>query len=188
MLHRVHLVWARFEHTTSVVIGTDYTRNCRSNYHDSSDRLTKYQYHWWLMICLYCRNFSPDIFSLNDICWIMSRRRVLHFKQKLHTIPENSNSLSILSGVRVTRSLVVCVCFVDRSLSFVLFSFGHCVVCPSSMYGFWLHIRYLPTRLDITIPTEVLWNGVHRTMIDLIILIEVLLSDIHITNIVIRLT
>jgi hypothetical protein len=96
MLHRVNLVWARFEHTTSVVIGTDYISNCRSNYRDSSDRLTKYQYHWWLMICLYCRNFSPDIFSLNDICWILSRRRVLHFKQKLHTIPENSNSPSIL--------------------------------------------------------------------------------------------
>jgi hypothetical protein len=27
MLHRVHLVWAGFEHTTSVVIGTDYIRN-----------------------------------------------------------------------------------------------------------------------------------------------------------------
>jgi hypothetical protein len=27
--------------------------------------------------------------------------------------------------------------FVDRYLSFVLFSFGHCVVCPSN-YGFWL--------------------------------------------------
>jgi len=39
------------------------------------------------------------------------------------------------SGVRVTRSLVVCVCFIDRCLSFYSFSFGHCVVC-SSIYGF----------------------------------------------------
>jgi hypothetical protein len=36
MLHRVHLVWAGFEHTTSVVIGTDYIRNCRSNYHTTT--------------------------------------------------------------------------------------------------------------------------------------------------------
>ena len=36
--------------------------------------------------------------------------------------------------VRVTRSLVLCVCFVDRCLSFCTFSFGHCVVCPS-IYG-----------------------------------------------------
>ena len=34
------------------------------------------------------------------------------------------------SGVRVTRSLVLCVCFVDRCLSLCPFSFGHCVVCP----------------------------------------------------------
>ena len=34
-----------------------------------------------------------------------------------------------------TRSLVLCVCFVDRCRSFCTFSFGHCVVCPS-IYGF----------------------------------------------------
>ena len=39
------------------------------------------------------------------------------------------------SGVRVTRSLVLYVCFVDRCLSFCTFSFDHCVVC-SSIYGF----------------------------------------------------
>ena len=39
------------------------------------------------------------------------------------------------NGVRVTRSLVLYVCFVDRSLSFHTFSFGHCVV-RSSIYGF----------------------------------------------------
>ena len=35
---------------------------------------------------------------------------------------------SVFSGVRVTRSLVLDVCFVDRCLSFCTFSFGHCVV------------------------------------------------------------
>ena len=42
----------------------------------------------------------------------------------------------VLSGVRVTRSLVLCVCFVDRCLSFCTFSFGHYFVCPASIYGF----------------------------------------------------
>jgi hypothetical protein len=28
------------------------------------------------------------------------------------------------------------VCFVDRCLFFYTFSFGHCVVCSSSIYGF----------------------------------------------------
>jgi hypothetical protein len=41
-----------------------------------------------------------------------------------------------IAGVLVTRYLALCVCFVDRCLSFCPFSFGHCVVCPSSNYGF----------------------------------------------------
>ena len=40
------------------------------------------------------------------------------------------------SGVRATPSLVLCVGFLDRCLSFVFFSFGHCVVCSSSIHGF----------------------------------------------------
>jgi hypothetical protein len=39
--------------------------------------------------------------------------------------------------VRVTRSLVLNVCFVDRCLSLCTFSAGICAVCPS-IYGFWL--------------------------------------------------
>ena len=53
----------------------------------------------------------------------------------------------INSGVRVTRSLVLYVCFVDRCLSFCTFSFGHYVVCSSSIYGFWLPLWYLQTLL-----------------------------------------
>ena len=47
------------------------------------------------------------------------------------------------------RSLVLCVCFLDPCLSFCPFSFGHCFVCPSSIYGFWLSIWYLQTLLVI---------------------------------------
>jgi hypothetical protein len=40
--------------------------------------------------------------------------------------------------------------FVDRCLSFCTFSFGHCVVCSSSIYRFWLPLWYLRTpRTDI---------------------------------------
>ena len=35
--------------------------------------------------------------------------------------------------------------FVDRCLSFCTFSFGLCVVCSSSIYGFWLPLLYLQT-------------------------------------------
>jgi hypothetical protein len=57
-------------------------------------------------------------------------------EQELLTLPEHLSSPPVFSGVRVTRSLVLYVCFVDRCLSFCTFSFGHCVVCSSSIYGF----------------------------------------------------
>jgi hypothetical protein len=63
-------------------------------------------------------------------------RRVSLVEQELHTIPGHRSSPSVFSVVRVTRSLVLYVCFVDRCLSFCTFSFGHCVVCSSSIYGF----------------------------------------------------
>jgi hypothetical protein len=37
--------------------------------------------------------------------------------------------------------------FVDRCLSFCPFSFVHCVVCSSPLYGFWLTLWYLQTLL-----------------------------------------
>ena len=39
-----------------------------------------------------------------------------------------NSKIIVLSGVRVTRSLVLCVYFVDRFLSFCTFIFGHCVL------------------------------------------------------------
>ena len=65
-------------------------------------------------------------------------------EQELLTLPEHPSSPPFFSGVRVTQSLVLYVCFVDRCLSFCAFSFGHCVVC-SSIYGFWLPHWYLQT-------------------------------------------
>jgi len=38
------------------------------------------------------------------------------------------SSPPVFSGVRVIRSLALCVYFVDRCLSFCTFSFGHCVL------------------------------------------------------------
>jgi hypothetical protein len=67
----------------------------------------------------------------------------------LLTLPEHLSSPPVFSGVRVTRSLVWCVCFVDRCLFFCTFSIGHCIVCSSLIYGFWLPLLYLQTLLDM---------------------------------------
>ena len=69
-------------------------------------------------------------------------QRVPLVEQELLTLP-----VYPVSGVCVTRSLVLCVPFVDRCLSFCIFSFGHCVVW-SSIYGFWLPLWYLQTLLS----------------------------------------
>ena len=74
-------------------------------------------------------------------------RRVSLVEQELLTFPEHLSSPPVFCGVRVTRYLVLCVCFVDRCLSFCTFSFAHCVVCSSSIYGFWLLLWYLQTLL-----------------------------------------
>jgi len=45
-------------------------------------------------------------------------RRMPLVEHELLTLPENISSPPVISGVRVIRSLVLCVCFVDRCLSF----------------------------------------------------------------------
>jgi hypothetical protein len=57
------------------------------------------------------------------------------------------SSPTAFSAVRVTRTLVLCIFFVDRCLSLGTFSFGHWFVCSSSIYGFWLPLWYLQTLL-----------------------------------------
>ena len=83
------------------------------------------------------------------ITWFVTRltRQVSLVEQELLTLPEHMSSPPVFSGVRVTRSLVLYVCFVYRCLSFCSFSFGHCVLCPS-IYGFWWPLWYLELFLS----------------------------------------
>jgi hypothetical protein len=71
------------------------------------------------------------------------------------------SKMTMDNGVRVTGSSVLCVCFVDRCLSFCTFSFVHCVVCSSSMYRFWLPLWYLQTLLPLV--EEQQWLTKHYT-------------------------
>jgi hypothetical protein len=50
--------------------------------------------------------------------YLLSRPLV---EEELLTLPEHLSSPPVFSGVRVTRSLVLCVCFVDPCLSFCAF-------------------------------------------------------------------
>jgi hypothetical protein len=70
-------------------------------------------------------------------------------EQELFTFLGHLSSPPGFSGIRVTRSLVVCACFVDRCLSLCPFSFGHCVFCPfrytDSDYQFGIFKLFLHT-------------------------------------------
>ena len=79
-------------------------------------------------------------------------------EQERLTIPEHLSSPPVFNEVRVTRSLVLCVCVVDRCLSFCPFSFGNRVVCSFSIYGFWLPLWYLQTLLNSYIYLSLLRN------------------------------
>jgi len=81
-------------------------------------------------------------------------RRMSLVEQELLTLPDHLSSPPVFSGVRVTRCLVLCVCFVDRCLSFCTFSFGHCVVRL-----FFFDIRILITPL---VSSNSSWTTVHR--------------------------
>jgi hypothetical protein len=77
-----------------------------------------------------------DIYSISrEMSKAGSQNRIVHgtrqvplVEKELLTLPKHPSSRPVFSGVRVTRSLVLCVCFVDCCLSFCTFSFGHCVV------------------------------------------------------------
>ena len=56
-------------------------------------------------------------------------------EQELFTFPQHLSSPPVFSGVRVTRSLVLWVCFVDRCLSYFFWPFFVCSL-SSSIYGF----------------------------------------------------
>ena len=87
-------------------------------------------------------------------------------EQELPTFPKHLTSPPVFSGVRVTRPLVLCVCFVDRCLSIVsVFLWPLCCLSffelripitplvfsnSSSNYGFRLPLWYLQTLLRIT--------------------------------------
>jgi hypothetical protein len=73
----------------------------------------------------------------NQIIISSNAIRFLHYCGTGTALPSGAPEFkSVFIVVRITQSLALCVCFVDRCLSFCTLSFCHCVVCSSSIYGF----------------------------------------------------
>jgi hypothetical protein len=47
----------------------------------------------------------------------------------------------VFSRVRVARSIVLCLCFVERCFSFCPLSFGHCVFCNKILINLLLNAQ-----------------------------------------------
>jgi hypothetical protein len=98
-----------------------------------------------------CRKHLPvHLWLITDFVTRLTGRVPL-MEQELLILQEHLSSSPVFSGVRVTRFLALCVCFVDRCLYLCTFSFGHCVVCSSLIYGFLLPLWYLQTLLQLII-------------------------------------
>ena len=92
------------------------------------------------------KNIIQTWFSIGFVTRVSQRVQLV--EQDIFSLPEHLRLHEVFSWVRVARSLVFCV-MLCRSL-FVLLSFcfvGHCVVCPSLIYGFWLYLWYLQILL-----------------------------------------
>ena len=81
-----------------------------------------------------------------------------------------------------------CLSFLDlRLLITLLVSCGHCIVCPSSIYDFWLHFWYLlviflsvlPRFTTSVYPFRILWPLYCLSFLDLRLLITPLVSFCH---------
>jgi len=95
----------------------------QNNNHDIHIDHTQHRFNNVVKYSSVCRKHFPVLSSLMTYHRVCTRltRRVPIVEQELLSLPEHLNSPPVFRGVCVTRSLVLCVCFVDRFLSFVLF-------------------------------------------------------------------
>jgi len=71
-----------------------------------------------------------------------TKMSLFHFKQRPLYDFLFPLTRTLLSSYNINRQSI---CFAYRCLSFCPFSFRHCVVCPTLIYGFWLPLWYLQT-------------------------------------------
>jgi hypothetical protein len=105
--------------------------------------------HGYVPLVVNTSRFYPHSWLISGFVTRLIRRVPL-VEQDLLTLPEHLSSPLVFSWVRVTRSLALCICFVDRCLSFCTFSFGHCVLLrytdcdyPFGIFNFFLQNIYL---------------------------------------------
>ena len=103
---------------------------------DKSFRVKNVFYFWTGKDSLeFLSSFSKEAFrnnifsiSISKPKFPMPRNSCIHYMLKRNGLHPRCSFF--------TRSLLLYVCIADRCQSFCIFSFGHCVVCSSLIYGF----------------------------------------------------
>ena len=106
--------------------------------------ITEYLCYKWPRICFFVaitiRSF-PHSWLITGFVTIVTRR-VPHVEQEVNNIQAHMSSTPYLGGVRIARPCGFYVMFYTSFLSVCPCSFCHCIICPSSIYGFWLSLWY----------------------------------------------
>jgi hypothetical protein len=116
--------------------------------------------HGYVPLVVITSLFFPHSWLITG-CVTRLTRRVSLVEQELPYPSGAPEFTPGFSGVRVTRSLVLCVCFVDRCLSFCTFSFGHCVLLriTDSDYLFGILRLFLINISKTIISTNTIYSG-----------------------------
>ena len=86
-------------------------------------------------------------------CVARVTRRMSLVEQELLTVPEHLSSPLVFNEVHVTRSLVLCVCFVDRCLTFCPFFWPLCCLSFFDL-RILISLWYLQTLLTLNSYTQ----------------------------------
>jgi hypothetical protein len=100
--------------------------------------VAEYPCHKWPRMCSVCRYHKPVLSLIIELM-----KRVIRQVPQLPICPEHFSSIPGFSGFALLNFLSSVYCIVDHCLFLCPFSFCHCIVCPSLIYGFWLHLWYL---------------------------------------------
>ena len=161
-------------------------------------RFTTSDYPFGILWPLYCLSFLDFVLSIIPRFCIICHSSIYDFWLPLWYLV----AIALSVHPRFTTSdysfgilwPLYCLSFLDlRLLITLLVSCGHCIVCPSSIYDFWLSLLYLvaivlsfPPRLSVVprlttsdYPFGILWPLYFLSFLDLRLLITPLVSCGH---------
>jgi hypothetical protein len=110
--------------------------------------------HGYVPLVVNTSRYFPHSWLITGFVTRLTRRLQL-VEQELPTLPEHLSSPSVFTGVRVTRYLVLCACFVNRCWSFCIF-----FVWPLCCLSFF-ELRILITPL---VSSNSFWNSICWTI------------------------